>query len=66
MWLSATDRKNGFSRNRQAKQKNADMGTFPETVIVAYHLSFAGQGKQTFVFRFQSQQTNGLPFSLQK
>ncbi len=37
------------------------MGTFAETVIVDYRLSFADQGKQ--VCRFCSQQTNGsLPF----
>jgi hypothetical protein len=39
------------------------MGTFVETAIVDYHLSFADQGKQTSVFRFRWQQTNGsLPF----
>jgi hypothetical protein len=39
------------------------MGTFAETAIVDYCLSFAEQGKQTSVLRFRSQQTNGiLPF----
>jgi hypothetical protein len=38
------------------------MGTFSETVIVDYHLSFADQGKQPSVF-VRLQQTNGsLPF----
>jgi hypothetical protein len=35
------------------------MGTFAETTIVSYRLSFADQGKQTSVFRFRLQQTNG-------
>jgi hypothetical protein len=34
------------------------MGTFAETAIVDYHLSFADQGKQTFIFGFHLQQTN--------
>jgi hypothetical protein len=39
------------------------MGTFAETAIVDYCLSFANRGKQTSVFRFRLQQTNGsLPF----
>jgi hypothetical protein len=39
------------------------MGTFAETVIVDYHLSCADQGKQTTIYRFHLQQTNGsLPF----
>jgi hypothetical protein len=39
------------------------MGTFAETAIVDYRLSFADQGKQTSVFSFLLQQTNGsLPF----
>jgi hypothetical protein len=39
------------------------MGTFAETAIVDYHLSFAGQGKRTPIFRFCLQQTSGsLPF----
>jgi hypothetical protein len=33
-------------------------GTFAETAIVDYHLSFADQGKQTFIFGFHLQQTN--------
>jgi hypothetical protein len=37
------------------------IGTFAETTNVHYHLSFANQGRQIFVFR--SQKTNGkLPF----
>ncbi len=40
------------------------MVTFAEIAIVDYRLSFADQGKQTFVFRFLMQQTNGsLSFS---
>jgi hypothetical protein len=35
------------------------MGTFAETANVDYRLSFADQGKQTFVLRFRLQQTNG-------
>jgi hypothetical protein len=35
------------------------MGTFAGTAIANYCLSFADQGKQTFVFRFRLQQTNG-------
>jgi hypothetical protein len=35
------------------------MGTFAETAIVDYRLSFAEQGKKTSVFRFYLQQTNG-------
>jgi hypothetical protein len=39
------------------------MGTYAETAIVDYHLSFAAQGKQTSVFCFLLQQTSGsLPF----
>jgi hypothetical protein len=39
------------------------MGTFAETAIVDYRLSFADQGNQTSVFCFRSQQRNGsLPF----
>jgi hypothetical protein len=39
------------------------MGTFAETAIVYYRLSFANQEKQTSVFRFRLQQTNvRLPF----
>jgi hypothetical protein len=39
------------------------MGTFVETAIVDYDLSFADLGKQTSVFRFRLQQTKGsLPF----
>jgi hypothetical protein len=42
---------------------SAKMVTFAETVIVDYRLSFADQGKQTSVFHFHLQQTNGsLPF----
>jgi hypothetical protein len=41
------------------------MDTFAETAIVDYRLSFADQGKQTSVFLFYLQQTNGsLPFLL--
>ncbi len=35
------------------------MGTFDETAIVDYSLSFADQEKQTSVFHFRLQQTNG-------
>jgi hypothetical protein len=35
------------------------MGTFAETAITDYHLLFADQGKQTFVFCFCLHQTNG-------
>ncbi len=39
------------------------MGTFAETVIFDYCLSFADQGEQTSIFRLRFQQTNGsLPF----
>jgi hypothetical protein len=39
------------------------MDTLAETAIVNYRLSFADQGKQTSVFRFRLQRTNGnLPF----
>jgi hypothetical protein len=39
------------------------MGTFAETTIVDYRLSFAGQGKQTSIFPFRWQQTNrSMPF----
>ncbi len=39
------------------------MGTFAETAIVYYRLSFANQGKQISVFCFRLQQANGsLPF----
>jgi hypothetical protein len=43
------------------------MGTLAETANVDYRLSFADQGKQTSVFRFRLQQTNGsfpFPFSV--
>jgi hypothetical protein len=41
------------------------MGTFAETAIVDYRLSFADQRKQTSVFFFRLQQTNGsLQFPL--
>jgi hypothetical protein len=36
-----------------------EMGTFDETAIVGYHLSFADKGKQTPVFCFCLKQTNG-------
>jgi hypothetical protein len=35
------------------------MGTFDEIAIDDYRLLFTGQGKQTSVFRFCLQQTNG-------
>jgi hypothetical protein len=39
------------------------MVTFAKTAIVDYRLSFANQGKQTSIFHFHLQQTNGsLPF----
>jgi hypothetical protein len=39
------------------------MGTFAETAIIDYCLSFADQGKQTSIFWFRLQQTNGsFPF----
>jgi hypothetical protein len=39
------------------------MGTFADTANVDYRLLLADQGKQTFVFRFLLQTTNGsLPF----
>jgi hypothetical protein len=39
------------------------MGKFAKTTFVDYRLSFAGQGKQTSVFRFRLQQTKeSLPF----
>jgi hypothetical protein len=37
------------------------MGTFSETEIVDYCSSFADQGKQTSIFRFQ-QRNGSLPF----
>jgi hypothetical protein len=37
----------------------AEMVTFAETAIVNYRLLFADQGKQTSIFRFHVQQTNG-------
>jgi hypothetical protein len=43
------------------------MGMFAETAIVDYRLSFVDQGKQTSVFHFRFQQTNGgllFPFSV--
>jgi hypothetical protein len=41
------------------------MGTFAETAIVDYRLSFADIGKQTTVFRFRLLETNTrLPFPL--
>jgi hypothetical protein len=45
------------------------MGTFAETAIVDYRLLFANQVKQTSVFHFRLQQTNGsllFPFSANK
>ncbi len=47
--------------------RDASMGTFAETAIIVYRLSFVDQGKQTSVFRFNLQQTNGsfnFPFSI--
>jgi hypothetical protein len=39
------------------------MVTFAETANADYHSSFADQGKQTSIFPFRLQQTNGsLPF----
>jgi hypothetical protein len=39
------------------------MGMFAETAIIDYHLSFAYQGKQTSVYHFRLQKTNGaFPF----
>jgi hypothetical protein len=39
------------------------MGAFVGTAIVEYRLSFSDQGKQTSIFHFCLQQTNGsLPF----
>jgi hypothetical protein len=39
------------------------MGTFADTAIFDYLLSFADQGKQTSAFRFRLQHTDGsLPF----
>jgi hypothetical protein len=39
------------------------MGTFTGAAIVNYRLPFTDQGRQTSVFRFLLQQTNGtLPF----
>jgi hypothetical protein len=39
------------------------MGTFAKTAILNYLVLFANQGKQTSVFRFRLQQTNGsFPF----
>jgi hypothetical protein len=35
------------------------MGTFAETAIIDYRLSFADLGKETSVLRFRLQQTNG-------
>jgi hypothetical protein len=35
------------------------MGTFAETAIVNYRLSFTNQGKQTSLFRFSLPQTKG-------
>jgi hypothetical protein len=35
------------------------MGTFAKTAILNYLVLFANQGKQTSVFRFRLQQTNG-------
>jgi hypothetical protein len=43
------------------------MGTLAETEIVNYRLLLAHQGKQTSVFPFHLQQTNGglpIPFSI--
>jgi hypothetical protein len=40
------------------------MGSFAETSIIDYHLSFGDQGKQTFVFPFPftARQNGSLPF----
>jgi hypothetical protein len=39
------------------------MPTFADTANVNYRLSFANQGKQTFIFHFRLQQTDkSLPF----
>jgi hypothetical protein len=35
------------------------MGSFAETAIVDYCLTFADQGKQNSIFHFRLQQTNG-------
>jgi hypothetical protein len=43
------------------------MGTFAETAIVDYHLSFTNQGKQTPIFHFALQQTSrslSFPFTV--
>jgi hypothetical protein len=40
------------------------MGTLTETAIGDYRLSFADQGKQTSIFHFCLQQTNGSCFFL--
>jgi hypothetical protein len=43
------------------------MGRYADTAIVDYRLSFADQGKQTFIFCFLLQQTNrSLPFPFSK
>ncbi len=40
-----------------------ERGTFVETAIVDYHVSFADQGEQSSVFNFRLQQTNrNIPF----
>jgi hypothetical protein len=38
------------------------VGSFDETAIVDYRLSFADQGKQTSVFRFRLQRTVAVFF----
>jgi hypothetical protein len=38
---------------------HSQMGTFAETELVDYRLSFTNQGKQTSIFCFCMQQTNG-------
>jgi hypothetical protein len=47
------------------------MGTFAETAIVDYRLSFADQGKKTSIYRFRLQQQtevcrNRFPFASYK
>jgi predicted acetyltransferase len=45
------------------------MGTFAETAIIDYHLSFADQGKQTSVLNFSFQQLYrrlSFPFAANK
>jgi hypothetical protein len=38
---------------------SAETGTFTQTAVIDYRLSFPKQGKQTSVLRFCLQQTNG-------